>query len=689
MTTHSTGSDRTAHRVNVVLFTGGRGSTVLARELVTHDRIDLTLVINGYDDGKSTGEVRRFLGDALGPSDFRKNAARLASLKGTASTALIDLLDTRLPVGCDEESALTVLRAAADPTAQSAPGDADIARLLDDLHDDERRRLATEAGAFLELWSRSEKRFTFADCALGNLAFAGAYYRCGREFNRTVEVYSELLGLPSDMIQNVTDGANAILVALTSGGRLLRSEAEIVDEAKPRRVEDLFLIDSPVTDEDGASLEGAEPETICAFLATRAAPIRANPVVLERLASADLVIYSAGTQNSSLLPSYLTPGVGEAIAGNLGALKLLITNIHEDAEIPDLSAVQLIDRAVFHLQRRGELATPAPWLITHYMLNDPASREASRPYVPLGSVEALEDPRLVRIGHYEDGVSGRHNAEKVLTPYLRRLLDIRPPQRVTVALLETESLNKLSQTILEALRAGIGQMGLEWRFVYHSPRTLDAHITDELPVELQNVHDNGRDAATAFREALQSRDTDYVILFDSSSMYRGEDLASIGVNLEPGRLASVWGSRRLSVRDIRESYRTRFRNRRWFGAISYLGSHMLGVLYLLLYGRYISDTLTGVRAVKARYVRHWPIDVTDGKVNQLLLGRVLRDHGETLETPVQFLPLSPGQVRRITIKDGVQSLMSILSMRLRRNPNISEQDDGDEAHSRSSLGRVT
>ena len=37
--------------------------------------VALTIAINGYDDGASTGEVRRFLGDSLGPSDFRKNAS--------------------------------------------------------------------------------------------------------------------------------------------------------------------------------------------------------------------------------------------------------------------------------------------------------------------------------------------------------------------------------------------------------------------------------------------------------------------------------------------------------------------------------------------------------------------------------------------------------------------------------------
>ena len=65
--------------VRVVLFSGGRGSGALTRQLVKLPNVSLTVAINGYDDGASTGEIRRFLGDALGPSDFRKNASRIAT----------------------------------------------------------------------------------------------------------------------------------------------------------------------------------------------------------------------------------------------------------------------------------------------------------------------------------------------------------------------------------------------------------------------------------------------------------------------------------------------------------------------------------------------------------------------------------------------------------------------------------
>ena len=160
----STSGER-ATTLNVVLFSGGRGSGALTRQLVTRAGVSLTIAINGYDDGASTGEVRRFLGDSLGPSDFRKNASRLATEPRTATPALIELLDGRLPAGIDAAAAIDRLtQIIADPAGHPVVADA--------------------LRAFLDEYRRTGSRFAFEDCSVGNLVFAGLYLRAGRDFNR-------------------------------------------------------------------------------------------------------------------------------------------------------------------------------------------------------------------------------------------------------------------------------------------------------------------------------------------------------------------------------------------------------------------------------------------------------------------------------------------------------------------------
>src|SRR5436190_1197468 len=332
------------------------------------------MAINGYDDGASTGEVRRFLGDSLGPSDFRKNASRLASMLRSCSPALIEIVDSRLPASISRDAAVDAVR---NQTA------------LDE-------GLARRAEAFIEELKSTGRAFDFGDCSIGNLVFAGSFLLAGHRFN------------------------------LARGGP--REAAAIFEER-----------------------------------AVRAGP---NPRLVAAIAAADLVIYAPGTQHSSLFPSYLTPGLSTAIARNLRAIKLLVTNIQADAEIAGSTAMDIIERARYYLQGKGVRQTPTPCLITHYVVNDPGTAEVATPYVPLGQSETLEDPRLVRVANYEDGVSGRHDAPKILGPFIQSLLHRHDTQKLAIFLHDAGSSNKLAQSIVEMVRGGLADVPVEAAIFY-------------------------------------------------------------------------------------------------------------------------------------------------------------------------------------------------------------------------------
>ena len=239
-------------QLRVVLFSGGRGSGVLSRQLVANPAVSLTIAINGYDDGASTGEVRRFLRDSLGPSDFRKNASRLAAELHTCAPALIELLDLRLSVGASAEDARRVFAAVAGGRDTDAP---EIQAMADRIEPEARARVARSLDRFAALLADGGGAFNFSDCSLGNLVFAGLYLQCNRVFNRAVDEYASLVGLPVGLIENVTDGTNAWLVGLDADGRLLASEEELVSSTRPHRVRDIFLIDLPLSDQDRAAIE--------------------------------------------------------------------------------------------------------------------------------------------------------------------------------------------------------------------------------------------------------------------------------------------------------------------------------------------------------------------------------------------------------------------------------------------------
>lgn len=644
-------------RLNVVLFSGGRGSGALARQLIRQSSIDLTLAINGYDDGASTGEVRRFLGDSLGPSDFRKNASRLAAELSSAPRDLVSLLDYRLPDPCDAALAAQVI-AAATPAAE-APADGAARDIWQLTHSNGAGSWVKTAGArlaaFQHEFEQSGRPFNFSDCSVGNLVFAGGFLAADHDFNRAVADYCSLLNLPSGLIQNVTDGTNAYLIAIDTTGALLASEEAVVDAKRKNRIADIYLIDRPLDEAEQsrvASLSAAERD---GWLAGHSARIHVNPSVVEALRVADLIVYAPGTQHSSLFPSYLTPGLGAAIAGNLTAIKLLVTNLHEDAEITGASAVDIIDRALYYLRQKGTATEPTPCLITHYLLNDPGP-ETPVPHVPLGAIEALEDPRLVRIGNYEDGVSGHHNAEKVLAPFVTSLLGSEREPAVAVYLHDADSPNKLMQTMLEMVRGGIADLPLTLTVV-HSEQVVDAKFAASLPFGVRSV--NPSDAL----DVLRGGEFEYCILFESSGMYRGEDIVALASQLVFVRLDAAWGSRRLSKRDVEAAMVLQYRHNWLLKMASHFGSHVLSALYLLLFGRYITDTLSGARAVRARYLKGLRVDPAMKLANHQLLASLLRGRAEVLEIPVRFLPISPKRVKRTSVLEGLRAVLEIVARR--------------------------
>src|SRR4051794_34931093 len=86
-------------RLSVVLFSGGSGTGTITQSLLRHPQLVPTIVINAYDDGHSTGRLRRFIPGMLGPSDVRKNINRLMPKTQERHRALRSLSDHRLPVG--------------------------------------------------------------------------------------------------------------------------------------------------------------------------------------------------------------------------------------------------------------------------------------------------------------------------------------------------------------------------------------------------------------------------------------------------------------------------------------------------------------------------------------------------------------------------------------------------------------
>ena len=241
---------------------------------------------------------------------------------------------------------------------------------------------------------------------------------------------------------------------------------------------------------------------------------------------------------------------------------------------------------------------PTPCLITHYLINDPARADSDR---ALRAARPDRDDRGSAPGADWQFRGRRDRPARCgarAGPVHRVDCRTRSARtRVAVLLLRRRARSTRSRRRCSRwCAAGSRDCRVDVTVFYPGPEALDARLAARLPFAVRHLPRRRRRASPRRRVP---GGFDYVLLFESSGMYRGEEMSPLLAATGLGRLDAVWGSRRLSVRDIEESYRLRYRRNAVFGAISYLGSYLLSLACLVLYGRYITDTLSGVRAVRA------------------------------------------------------------------------------------------
>ncbi|MEV0973686.1 2-phospho-L-lactate transferase CofD family protein [Microtetraspora glauca] len=366
-------SARRSGRTAVTLFSGGRGGASIARGLLRTPGIDVSLVINGYDNGRSTGALRRYLPGMLGPSDFRKNLLLHLDDRDPRQAALISVLEHRLPAGTTREALGELVEAIGSTASEGRAGPPAFPALPPRA----RTAILRDLAALLCRLDSHPDGLDLTDCALGNLVFAGAYLRVGGDFNAAVRACARTFESPARLL-NVTNGENAFLVALKQDGRLLADEADIVAPQDAAAIIDLFLLREPVTPARRAELEAHPVEEARRILARHRAMVSPNPEAREAIRNADLLVYGPGTPHSSLLPSYLTPGIADAIAESRATAKVFVVNTRDDHDVQGLSAPELVGRTLSYLgDPRNERST-----VTHVLCHRAAARATAAPKAP-------------------------------------------------------------------------------------------------------------------------------------------------------------------------------------------------------------------------------------------------------------------------------------------------------------------
>ncbi len=298
--------------MNVVLFTGGSGNANLIRYIKDLSYVNLSLLINGYDDGLSTGTIRSANYGMLGPSDFRKNFTYILDSFSESNLNIKKIFNHRL-----SQDECHLLLKNKEELFEHLTG---------------KKILEEESKNFIKIhfYSGVEKLLSYTneaslliDFNVGNIIIGGLH-RENQDFNAALRSLTDFFDLNASLI-NVSEDDDSKLVAFDKNSLFLSNEADIVNYKGDKPLDKFFLL--PLDKFNSLDSDTTyQPEEINAFSKT---PIISNQAK-KAIKHADVLLFGSGTLFSSLLPSYR---ICKNEINSSNAKKILIVNNDYDNDI--------------------------------------------------------------------------------------------------------------------------------------------------------------------------------------------------------------------------------------------------------------------------------------------------------------------------------------------------------------------
>ncbi|GFI42703.1 gluconeogenesis factor [Lachnospiraceae bacterium] len=315
---------------NIVVFSGGTGSIAIQEgfsAIYGNDNYNLDIIINAYDNGKSTGFCRKvFDSKILGPSDLRKNhmtqfkIQHSAELKDFSSreSVIYRMFNLRMDAASKENyynKGCELLEKSRD-----AVGDKDtyyLKSLLDFFFFENIRN---------NVWRKTVGNVRFDDFSIANVFYSSAAAMNGNSLRLAGKDMAAVLGI-KDNVHLISD-VNLYLEAKTESGHIIADEGEIVEWDNPDdKIESVMLL------KDGKEYVPTVDEE------TDLTKVRSIKDIVEK---ADIMIFSSGTQWSSLIPSYMHSGLRRLLAASRAKKYVVINNV-EDRDMKGISADGIIE----------------------------------------------------------------------------------------------------------------------------------------------------------------------------------------------------------------------------------------------------------------------------------------------------------------------------------------------------------
>lgn len=279
--------------MKVLVISGGSGNDALIKGLKNYyNSIDVKVLVNAYDNGKSTG-VCRSLTDTLGVSDVRKNHIRMyKAMTSNQNRCFIEFYEERYDF---------------------TPG-YELIEIKQKLKSWNLETLIPYAEEFFQ--NDDVASYNFRDFNVSNIIYSQMYKSLGYE--ETNKYFCSLLGIDDFVILNSFD--NVFIQAVTASDKVIADEGDIVEYCNSS---------DPIAD-----IQYVGQCNNCL-----------NSQAIEAIIDADYIVISTGTFWSSIYPT-LQYGKLYQYINNSAAKKVWALNNTEDKDAFGVGCDDFINRLV-------------------------------------------------------------------------------------------------------------------------------------------------------------------------------------------------------------------------------------------------------------------------------------------------------------------------------------------------------
>jgi glycosyltransferase involved in cell wall biosynthesis len=165
----------------------------------------------------------------------------------------------------------------------------------------------------------------------------------------------------------------------------------------------------------------------------------------------------------------------------------------------------------------------------------------------------------------------------------------------------------------------------------------------------------------SIRTGIANMQGDYMIIQDADDEYDPAEHVLFCEKADATQAAAIFGSRVLGG-NVKYEY-----------AHAYLGVRFLTAVTNLLFGGHLTDVATATKMVRADVVKSLNLTTTDFNLDFELPDKILLSGHDILEIPISYDPRTYAEGKKITSRDGVRALITMIKDRLGFTPVLKSE----------------